>query len=151
MSANGLEERFLDNVVTDIERRSDELAEAEAAVEAERQHVTGIRDTYLDDMRNAYLDYRKKAHGLEGTLLSEFPKLELTRPPKEVVDDPEVKRLWLAYRRGADELRVEMASGVPYARKPKKGGGTSAAGSQQRRDAQSLGKDERAPERPDAR
>lgn len=41
------------------------------------------------------------------------------------MDDPEVKRLWLAYRRGADELRVEMASEVPYARKPKKGGGTS--------------------------
>ena len=58
---------------------------------------------------------------MEGTALAAFPKLELKRPPKDVMDDPEVKRLWLAYRRGADELRVEMASEVPYARKPQEG------------------------------
>ena len=79
------------------------------------------------------------------------PKLELKRPPKEVVDDPEVKRLWLAYRRGADELRVEMASEVPYARKPKKGGGTNGYGGQPSREAPSMGKDERGHERPDVR
>lgn len=102
-------------------------------------------------MRKTYLDYRKKAHGLEGTALAAFPKLELKRPPKDVMDDPEVKRLWLAYRRGADELRVEMASEVPYARKPKKGGGTSGSGTQPRREAPSMGKDERGHERPDVR
>lgn len=70
-------------------------------------------------MRKTYLDYRKKAHGLEGTALAAFPKLELKRPPKEVMDDPEVKRLWLAYRRGADELR-RIGFRVPYARKPRR-------------------------------
>lgn len=151
LNANGLEEWFLQNVEADIEAKGAEIAEARAAVEAERQRVTGIRDAYLEDMRKTYLDYRKKAHGLEGTALAAFPKLELKRPPKEVVDDPEVKRLWLAYRRGADELRVEMASEVPYARKPKKGGGTSGSGTQPRREAPSMGKDERGHERPDVR
>lgn len=151
LNANGLEERFLQNVEADIEAKGAEIAEARAAVEAERQRVTGIRDAYLEDMRKTYLDYRKKAHGLEGTALAAFPKLELKRPPKEVMDDPEVKRLWLAYRRGADELRVEMASEVPYARKPKKGGGTSGSGTQPRREAPSMGKDERGHERPDVR
>ena len=151
LNANGLEERFLQNVEADIEAKGEEIAEARAAVEAERQRVIGIRDAYLEEMRKTYLDYRKKAHGLEGTALAAFPKLELKRPPKEVVDDPEVKRLWLAYRRGADELRVEMASEVPYARKPKKGGGTSGSGTQPRRDAQSIGKSERSTERPDVR
>lgn len=151
LNANGLEERFLQNVEADIEAKGAEIAEARAAVEAERQRVTGIRDAYLEDMRKTYLDYRKKAHGLEGTALAAFPKLELKRPPKEVMDDPEVKRLWLAYRRGADELRVEMASEVPYARKPKKGGGTSGSSEQQRRDSQSIGKAERKHERPDVR
>lgn len=151
LNANGLEERFLENVEADIEAKGAQIADARAAVEAERQRVSGIRDAYLEEMRKTYLDYRKKAHGLEGTALAAFPKLELKRPPKEVVDDPEVKRLWLAYRRGGDELRVEMASGVPYARKPKKGGGTGTSGSQPRRDAQSIGKSERNTERPDVR
>ena len=151
LNANGLEERFLQNVEADIEAKGAEIAEARAADEAERQRVTGIRDAYLEDMRKTYLDYRKKAHGLEGTALAAFPKLELKRPPKEVMDDPEVKRLWLAYRRGADELRVEMASEVPYARKPKKSGGTSGSSEQQRRDSQSIGKAERKHERPDVR
>ena len=151
LNANGLEDRFLQNVEADIEAKGAEIAEARAAVEAERQRVTGIRDAYLEEMRKTYLDYRKKAHDLEGTALAAFPKLELKRPPKEVVDDPEVKRLWLAYRRGADELRVEMASEVPYARKPKKGGGTGGSGIQPRREAPSMGKDVRKQERPDVR
>lgn len=141
----------MQNVEADIEAKGAEIAEARAAIEAERQRVTGIREAYLEDMRKSYLDYRKKAHGLEGTALAAFPKLELKRPPKEVMGDPEVKRLWLAYRRGADELRVEMASEVPYARKPKKGGGTSGSGTQPRREAPSMGKDERGHERPDVR
>ena len=151
LNQNGLNRTFRANVVADIREKGRQAHEERVAVEAERQRVTGIRDAYLEDMRKSYLDYRKKAHGLEGTALAAFPKLELKRPPKEVVDDPEVKRLWLAYRRGADELRVEMASEVPYARKPKKGGGTSGSGTQPRREAPSMGKDERGHERPDVR
>ena len=86
LNANGLEDRFLQNVEADIEAKGAEIAEARAAVEAERQRVTGIRDAYLEEMRKTYLDYRKKAHGLEGTALAAFPKLELKRPPKEVMD-----------------------------------------------------------------
>lgn len=151
LNQNGLNRTFRANVVADIREKGRQAHEERVAVEAERQRVTGIRDAYLEEMRKTYLDYRKKAHGLEGTALAAFPKLELKRPPKEVVDDPEVKRLWLAYRRGADELRVEMASEVPYARKPKKGGGTSGSGSQPRREAPSMGKDERGHERTDVR
>lgn len=113
LTPEGLEVRFLENVEVDIERRGAEIAEVRSVVEAERRRVTGIRDAYLEEMRKTYLDYRKKAHGLKGTALVAFPRIELKRPPKEVVDDPEVKRLWLAYRRDADVLRGELASGVP--------------------------------------
>ena len=58
---------------------------------------------------------------MKGTALVAFPRIELKRPPKEVVDDPEVKRLWLAYRRDADVLRNELAVGVP--RKAAQAGG----------------------------
>lgn len=113
LTPEGLEKCFRMNVKADIERRSAAIVKARAAAEDERRRVTGIRDAYLEEMRKAYLDYRKEAHGLEGTTLAAFPRLELRRPPKEVVDDPEVKRLWLAYRRDADVLRNELASGVP--------------------------------------
>lgn len=122
LTPEGLEKCFRMNVKADIERRGAAIVKARAAAEVERRRVTGIRDAYLEEMRKAYLDYRKEAHGLEGTTLAAFPRLELRRPPKEVVDDPEVKRLWLAYRRDADVLRNELASGVP--RKAAQAGGT---------------------------
>ena len=53
---------------------------------------------------------------MKGTDFEAFPKLKLPRPPEEVAKDPEVRRTILAYWRGADELRVEMASNVPYVR-----------------------------------
>lgn len=59
---------------------------------------------------------------MEGTTLEAFPKLRLPKPPEEVAKDPDVQRTILAYWRGADELRVKMASNVPYVR----GGGKAA-------------------------
>lgn len=134
LTPEGLEERFLRNVEADIERKGAEIEAEYKAVEAERQRITGIRDAYLSDMRSAYLDYRKRAHGLEGAPLGEFPKLRLPSPPKEVRNDPEVKRMFLQYRHRADDLRLGLASGVPK----KKGGGhgsggASAQGQEQRR------------------
>ena len=63
---------------------------------------------------------------MKGTTLSKFPKLKLHRPPEEIAGDPEVRRTILAYWRGADELRVKLASDVPYARSHEKYGETTA-------------------------
>ena len=134
LTPEGLEERFLRNVEADIERKGAEIEAEYRAAEAERQRITGIRDAYLSDMRSAYLGYRKRAHGLEGAPLGEFPRLRLPSPPKEVRNDPEVKRMFLQYRHRADDLRLGLASGVPK----KKGGGhgnggAPAQGQEQRR------------------
>ena len=150
LNQKGLNRAFRANVAADIREKGRQVLDARAEAKAEAERTAGIRDSYLEDIRAAYLDYRKSAHAMEGTPIGEFPKLEMRRPPKEVIDDPEVKRQWLAYRRGADELRAEMASGVPYARKAKKGG-TGASGSQPRRAPQSIEKAERNQERSEGR
>lgn len=91
-----------------------------------------VRAEYLSGIRDAYLAYRRQAQSMEGTTLSKFPKLKLHRPPEEIAGDPEVRRTILAYWRGADELRVKLASDVPYARRQEKHGetatGTTGAG-----------------------
>ena len=86
-----------------------------------------VRAEYLSGIRDAYLAYRRQAQSMEGTALSMFPKLKLHRPPEEIAGDPEVRRTILAYWRGADELRVKLASDVPYARRPEKHGETTSA------------------------
>ena len=86
-----------------------------------------VRAEYLSGIRDAYLAYRRQAQSMEGTTLSMFPKLKLHRPPEEIAGDPEVRRTILAYWRGADELRVKLASDVPYARRPEKHGETTSA------------------------
>lgn len=143
LNQKGLNRAFRANVAADIREKGRQVLDARAEAKAEAERTAGIRDSYLEDIRAAYLDYRKSAHAMEGTPIGEFPKLEMRKPPKEVIDDPEVKRQWLAYRRGADELRAEMASGVPYARKPKKGGGAGGSGNQPHRAAQSIERTER--------
>lgn len=149
LNQNGLDRAFRENVAADIREKGRQVLDARAGARAEAGRIADVRDTYLTDIRAAYLGYRKSAHAMEGTPLAEFPKFEMRKPPKEIAGDPEVKRLWLAYRRGADELRAEMASGVPYARKAKKGG-TGGAGSQTRR-VQFVEKPERAQERTEGR
>lgn len=120
----GLEKAFLANMTTSIRAKGERvIAEREAAAR-EREHVQGVRKAYLSRIREAYLGYRKKAHAMKGTDLKEFPKFRVEKPPEEIANDPEVKRTILAYWRGADELRTEMASNVPYAR----GGKMSAHG-----------------------
>ena len=112
----GLEKAFRANFAASVRTEgANILAEREAAA-IERSRVREIKEAYLKRIRGAYLGYRKKAHSMKGTALKEFPKFKLERPPKEIADDSEVKRTVLAYWRGADELRVEMATGVPYAR-----------------------------------
>lgn len=89
--------------------------------------VETLRAEYLSGIRDAYLAYRRQAQSMEGTTLSMFPKLKLHRPPEEIAGDPEVRRTILAYWRGADELRVKLASDVPYARRQEKHGETTSA------------------------
>lgn len=133
LGGDGLHKAFRDNIASDIRERGRRvLAEREAA-RAEAEHVAGIRDAYLSDIRAAYLDYRKSAHAMEGTPLSEFPKLKMPRPPKEVRDDQEVKRAYLGYRHKADDLRLGLASGVPKKRGGGHGGGGAAAHGQEQR------------------
>ena len=84
-----------------------------------------LRREYLSAIRNAYLAYRQQAQDLKGTTLSQFPKLRLRRPPAEIAGDEEVRRTILAYWRGADELRVKLASDVPYTRRQEKHGETA--------------------------
>ena len=94
--------------------------------------VETLRAGYLAEIRDAYLSYRRQAQDMKGTTLSKFPKLKLHRPPEAIAGDPEVRRTILAYWRGADELRVKLASDVPYARRQEKHGettsGTTSAG-----------------------
>ena len=116
------------------------MAEPPASRGDAREGAAGPRDAYLDSMRRAYLEYRKAAHAMEGTELDAFPKLRLPRPPEGLADDPEVRRTILAYWRGADELRVKMASNVPYARRGP--AGTAGPGGQQMgRDGAAQGRD----------
>lgn len=84
-----------------------------------RASTRNLKDAYLADIRSAYIAYRSAAREMEmkGTALRDFPKLRLRRPSMEIADDPEVKRTILAYWRGADELRVRMASDAPVVRK----------------------------------
>lgn len=151
LNQKGLNRAFRANVAADIREKGRQVLDARAEAKAEAERTAGIRDSYLEDIRAAYLDYRKSAHAMEGTPIGEFPKFEMRKPPKEVIDDPEVKRQWLAYRRGADELRAKMASGVPYARKPKKGVGAGGSGNQPHRAAQSIERTERTQQAPEGR
>lgn len=107
----GLERAFQNNDVDDATNNAD--------------RVETSRTGYLNEIRNDYLAYQRQARAMEGTTLSEFPKFKLRRPPKEIAGDPEVRRTILAYWRGADELRVKLASNVPYIRRKETHGETS--------------------------
>lgn len=141
LNPDGLEQSFLANTAASIHETGARVLAEQRAEAAERERIAGIKEAYLADIREAYTAYRKMAHGMEGTELKDFPKLKLKRPPEEIADDKDVKGTVLAYWRGGDELRVEMASAVPYARR--KAGGASGSGSQQNRSAQSMEKAER--------
>lgn len=110
------------NVEADIERKGAELVEARAVEAAEAERLSIAKRGYLAAMKSAFVAYCKEAHANKGVPVEEFPKLRLPRPSKDVMEDSEVKRLWLAYRRDADVLRNELASGVP--RKAARAGGT---------------------------
>ena len=130
LSNEGLEKAFRANIAAAIHEKGKQVIEARQAAQAERERIQGLKDSYLTEIRETYLSYRKKANSMRGTELSKFPKLKLSRPPQEVANDPDVQKTILAYWRGADELRVRLASKVPYARKPKSVAGTSSSDGQ---------------------
>lgn len=130
LDGKGLERAFRANVAAAIHEKGKQVMEARQAAAAERERIQGLKDSYLKEIRDAYLSYRKKARSMAGTELSQFPKLKLDRPPKEVADDSEVQRAILAYWRGADELRAKVASKVPYVRRSKNVSGAASADGQ---------------------
>lgn len=89
------------------------MAERQAQA-AEAARIQSLKEGYLDKIERTYLKYRRDAHSMRGTDLEAFPKLKLPRPPEEVANDPEVRPHHPRLLAGADELRVEMASNVPY-------------------------------------
>lgn len=134
LAGDGLENRFIRNVEADIERKGRQALAERAAARAEAARIEGIKQSYLASMASAFAEYRRDAREAKGTPLGEFPKLKLPKVPKEVRDDQEVKRAYLACRHKADDLRLGLASGVPK----KKGGGhgsgvAPAQGQEQRR------------------
>lgn len=150
LGQEGLDKAFRANVAADIRAKGEQVLEAWQAAEREAARIQSVKEAYLAEIRGEYASYRRTAHEMEGTELSDFPKLKLKRPPEEVARDPEVQRTILAYWRGGDELRVKMASAVPYARKPS-GGTTGGSGSQQHRSQQAVEAPSRTTERPDER
>lgn len=128
LDSTGLKAAFVANVGKAIDEAGERDRARREAQDREEARLANLKLTYLSDIEHAYLDYRREAHAKEGTPLDEFPKLKLPRPPQEVANDAEVRRTILAYWRGADELRVEMASGVPYARGNRGAQGGSSEG-----------------------
>lgn len=147
LNQNGLENRFLDNVGAAIEAKGAAVLAERAAEKAERERIASLKERYLASIKKTYIDYRKMAHQMKGTKLEEFPKLKFKRPPEEIAGDQDVKRTMLAYWRGGDELRVKMASEVPYTRKPKGSGAAGGSSSQPSRAQQSIEKGSRETER----
>ena len=121
LSSKGLESAFRSNIKTNLDREGTAILARRDDEAAKREQIWQVKAAYLSDIEKAYLAYRKSAHELKGTPLEEFPRFRLSRPPKEVAKDPEVRRTILAYWRGADELRVKMATDVPYMRGAGKG------------------------------
>lgn len=119
LAPEGLAKSFDTNLAAHLYEEGKAIrAEQESrAVEATR--IQSVKEGYLSKIESVYLKYRRDAHSMEGTDLESFPRLKLPRPPKEVASDSDVRRTILAYWRGADELRVEMASNVPYVRNGK--------------------------------
>lgn len=132
LDQKGLERAFLANMTSSIRANGERVIAEREAEARQRERVQGVKKAYLSRIREAYLGYRKKARSLKGTSLEKFPKFKVERPPEEVANDPEVKRAILAYWRGADELRTEMASNVPYVH----GGGKTAHGAAASTDVQ---------------
>lgn len=114
LGPEGLAKSFRANIAAGIRATGERVMAERQAQAAEAARVQSLKEAYLAKIEKTYLKYRRDAHIMEGTDLEVFPKLKLPRPPKEVANDPEVQRTILAYWRGADELRVEMASNVPY-------------------------------------
>lgn len=127
LGPEGLARSFDANLAAHLHEEGKAILADREAQAAEAARIQTIKESYLREIEGAYLRYRKQAHGLRGTDLESFPKLKLPKPPEEVAGDAEVRRTILAYWRGADELRVEMAANVPYARGGK-GAATKSSG-----------------------
>lgn len=132
LSEKNLDTRFCEKFAQALHDKGVATIESKKEAAQNQIDVGKMREDYLKDIRGSYLEYRKEAQSLKGTKLSEFPKLKLKGVPDDLMSDPEVKRTVLAYWRGADELRVKMASEVPHARKKSGGGNQQTVGNQGR-------------------
>lgn len=144
LSPERLEKTFRTNAVESIRAKGREALARRQEAAAEKARVQSVKERYLSEVKDAYLAYRKTAREMEGTELKDFPKFRHQKPPEEIAGDSEVKRTVLAYWRGADELRVKMASAVPYARKTS--GKAGGSGTQPSRPVRESGRESQSRE-----
>lgn len=135
LDERGLQAAFRSNLAKDIRGRGASVTEMARQKQEAQARVQNLTKQYLGEIRQAYQEYRKEVHAMKGRPLEEIPKLRLKRPPEGIENNSEVRRDLLAYWRGADELRAEMASDTPV-RKAQTGrshSGTGQAGTGRQR------------------
>ncbi|HEL1253894.1 TPA: relaxase/mobilization nuclease domain-containing protein [Streptococcus equi subsp. zooepidemicus] len=93
-------------------------------------HVTKLKNEYLEKIKTAYMKYRKELKALPKDKVDAFPKLSFPKPPKDIANDSAVRRELLAYWRGADELKKELSPTTPQHR-PRRNADTQSVSSQQ--------------------
>ena len=127
LDETGLQAAFRSNLAKDIRGRGASAANTARQKQEAQAHVQSLTKQYLGEIRQAYQEYRREVHAMKGRTLEEIPKLRLRRPPEDIANDSEVRRDLLAYWRGADELRAEMAADTP-ARKAQTGHSRGGSG-----------------------
>ena len=148
LSPEGLAAAFRENVAASIRKLGEDALGKRTMPEKERARIEGLKKSYLSQIRDSYMAYRKEVHAMQGSPLADIPKLKLTRPPEELAKDAEIQRTILAYWRGADELRVRAANDGAAIRKPGQTPGVSAGVSkpQASRPVPAADRDDRATE-----
>lgn len=109
--------QFDRNAVEEIRNLGRAVLNEGEAITSQSAGVDANKSRYLAEIREAYLTYRKEVQSMKGRPLAEIPKLKLKRPSADISTDEEIRRTVMAYWRGADELRVEVAGGVARAKK----------------------------------
>lgn len=129
LDAAGLDDAFTKNVAKSIREKGKDAVVSQRNAQKETERRKEMKDAYLAKIYQEYRAYRKEVQEMEGLKIDEIPKLRLSRPAPEIARDSEVKRMLLAFWRGADELRLKTSSTVVQAKASggKNGGSTGSA------------------------
>lgn len=79
----------------------------------EHDRLAHLKDDYLNYVSRVTETYRERMRGTPRSRLDDLPKIRLKRPPKEIADDPEVRRTILNSWRKGDEWRNRKATDLP--------------------------------------